>query len=227
MRACVTQFGRPSEKKGPRTRVRQFGRPSEEKGPRTRVRQFGRPSEEKVPRTRVRQFGRPSEKKVPRTRVRQFARPSEEKVPRTRVRQFGRPSALRVKLSGVYICYVMLCSYRSLRVRSRTHVRRGLHATARARPRHGATPATPSDRPAQKTDHPRKRRGAANLRVLSTALLVAGAAVVVVDPGVARGQRQRRLIGLVHTRRRRKHSRLRRNPDVRLHYALPTWRRLA
>ena len=116
---------------------------------------------------------------------------------------------------------------RSLRVRSRTHVRRGLHATARARPRHGATPATPSDRPAQKTDHPRKRRGAANLRVLSTAPLVAGAAVVVVDPGVARGQRQRRLIGLVHTRRRRKHSRLRRNPDVRLHYALPTWRRLA
>ena len=53
----VRQFGRPSEKKGPRTRVRQFGRPSEEKVPRTRVRQFGRPSEEKVPRTRVRQFG--------------------------------------------------------------------------------------------------------------------------------------------------------------------------
>ena len=122
---------------------------------------------------------------------------------------------------------MLCCSYRSLRVRSRTHVRRGLHATARARPRHGATPATPSDRPAQKTDHPRKRRGAANLRVLSTALLVAGAAVVVVDPGVARGQRQRRLIGLVHTRRRSKHSRLRRNPDVRLHYALPTWRWLA
>ena len=191
------------------------------------VRQFGRPSEKKGPRTRVRQFGRPSEEKVPRTRVRQFGRPSEKKVPRTRVRQFGRPSALRVRLSGVYICYVMLCSYRSLRVRSRTHVRRGLHATARARPRHGATPATPSDRPAQKTDHPRKRRGAANLRVLSTALLVAGAAVVVVDPGVARRQRQRRLIGLVHTRRRSKHSRLRRNPDVRLHYALPTWRRLA
>ena len=116
---------------------------------------------------------------------------------------------------------------RSLRVRSRTHVRRGLHATARARPRHGATPATPSDRPAQKTDHPRKRRGAANLRVLSTTPLVAGAAVVVVDPGVARGQRQRRLVGLVHTRRRSKHSRLRRNPDVRLHHALPTWRRLA
>ena len=134
---------------------------------------------------------------------------------------------IRSACSGVYICYVTLCSYRSLRVRSRTHVRRGLHATARARPRHGATPATPSDRPAQKTDHPRKRRGAADLRVLSTALLVAGAAVVVVDPGVARGQRQRRLIGLVHTRRRRKHSRLRRNPDVRLHYALPTWRRLA
>ena len=77
------------------------------------------------------------------------------------------------------------------------------------------------------TDHPRKRRGAANLRVLCTAPLVAGAAVVVVDPGVARGQRQRRLIGLVHTRRRSKHSRLRRNPDVRLHYALPTWRWLA
>ena len=49
----------------PRTRVTQFGRPSEEKVPRTRVTlrptirekgsvtQFGRPSEEKVPRTRV------------------------------------------------------------------------------------------------------------------------------------------------------------------------------
>ena len=41
--------------------------------------------------------------------------------------------------------------------------------------------------------------------------------MVVVDLGVARGQRQRRLVGLVHTRRRSKHSRLRRNPDVRLH----------
>ena len=36
--------------------VTQFGRPSEEKVPRTRVTQFGRPSEKKVPRTRVTQL---------------------------------------------------------------------------------------------------------------------------------------------------------------------------
>ena len=36
----VTQFGRPSEKKVPRTRVTQLGRPSEKKVPRTRVTQL-------------------------------------------------------------------------------------------------------------------------------------------------------------------------------------------
>ena len=135
---------------------------------------------------------------------------------------------LYTRVAG-YMLYVMLCyALTALSACVRAHTCDEASTPPPARARVTARPLPPPRTvPRKKPNHPRKRRGAANLRVLSTALLVAGAAVVVVDPGVARGQRQRRLIGLVHTRRRSKHSRLRRNPDVWLHYALPTWRWLA